>query len=457
MIYINDEPFKQCKYLLLNLPLDEIEEYEEIDSIDEAAEKLDHCLERPKGSKPISPEVEFWGHCSNVQAWYEEGYDSRILHSNLSFPLLKEMTRAGDPEAKRAFKEEIASRFLSGKEMVMIYLLKEKYLDFLNEDELETVLIDNKEKIVQNLTRYAKNKSDEQFPEAAEFFNRIGGVFYRKNMHQYAIDYSKIALEMQEERLGESLDVALSCYFVGISSFELQMVGEAFSHFERAISIFEKFKDYCGLGMVYRTQGEIACWADLRKAFDQYKLSLDAWMESNDIDERMKTIDGLMYIKNEIVGMENPDVELLYDIGMYLKKKSFKVEGVVCLEEVIKIDPNHFFAWFYLGVLNNWLGNYDLAIKQFKKTLEFRPYHSASWYQLGAIFGFKNQHRKAIRCLLKSIQHEPDDPSGWKDLLGAYIVVEEFDKVEYCQKKIDELEEKKRRDRARESGCSYII
>ena len=38
-IYVNNRKFTQCMYLLLNIPVNRIEDLDEIDSIDEAAEK----------------------------------------------------------------------------------------------------------------------------------------------------------------------------------------------------------------------------------------------------------------------------------------------------------------------------------------------------------------------------------------------------------------------------------
>ncbi|MGV9173672.1 MAG: hypothetical protein ACOC44_08105 [Promethearchaeia archaeon] len=140
-IYIDDKKVLHCKFLLLNIPVDEIPKYNEINSIDHAAELLNKDLEvqeEKKGdSVEISPEVEFWAHCSNIQAWAENDYDTRLLHSNLSFPLLKKLTEAGDPIAKGVFKKEITTRFKSGYLPVMVYLVREGYLDYFNWDESE--------------------------------------------------------------------------------------------------------------------------------------------------------------------------------------------------------------------------------------------------------------------------------------------------------------------------------
>lgn len=137
MIYIDGEKFEQCKYLLLDVPLTQIKELDNIKSIDEAEQKLDHSQEIFPDSDKISPETEFWAHCSNLQAWVESGYNTNILHKNLAFPLLKRLTEVGDSQAKKVFKEEIISRFLSGHYSVMKYLVNEGYLEYFCDEEFE--------------------------------------------------------------------------------------------------------------------------------------------------------------------------------------------------------------------------------------------------------------------------------------------------------------------------------
>ncbi len=111
-IYVAGKLFRQCKYLLLEIPINEVDSFNEIQSIDEAAEKLDHKMENELTPELlIPPEVEFWGHCSNLQAWYEQNYDSRLLHSNLAFPLLRKLTDIGDPLASKYLRKILSSVF----------------------------------------------------------------------------------------------------------------------------------------------------------------------------------------------------------------------------------------------------------------------------------------------------------------------------------------------------------
>ncbi|MFX1399225.1 MAG: hypothetical protein ACFFAS_19550 [Promethearchaeota archaeon] len=140
VIFIDEKPFHQCKYLLLNLTQKDFTEFDNIDSIDDAFEiynKMDKTHER--NHDLIDPESEFIGHCSNLQAWYEHDYDLRILHSSLSIPLLKKMAFLGDKKAIIRLKESIATRIASKNYNTIIFYLNEKYLSLFSNDELEVI------------------------------------------------------------------------------------------------------------------------------------------------------------------------------------------------------------------------------------------------------------------------------------------------------------------------------
>lgn len=142
VIYVKGERFDQCSFLLINIPIDGIKSFDEIESIDEAAERLDIEAEGPDGryKYKISPEVEFWGHCSNLQVWAEHNYDTRLLRMDLAFPLLRRLTEVRDIVAKKVFKEEIVKRFLSGHPAVMRFLFEGLYLEILDEEEYDYLI-----------------------------------------------------------------------------------------------------------------------------------------------------------------------------------------------------------------------------------------------------------------------------------------------------------------------------
>lgn len=182
-IYVAGREFTQCKYLLFNIPTRKIEDYDEFNSIDEIKDYYSNENEgRGSSEVKITPETEFIGHCSNLQAWYENDYDTRILHSNLSFPLLKKLTEAGDPKAKRVFKDEILMRVESGYEGVIKYLLEENYFDFLDAEECQVV----------------KNMLNGELKQA--FMDRYDPLYFLTLLVQNADDESKFYKLLREEK-----------------------------------------------------------------------------------------------------------------------------------------------------------------------------------------------------------------------------------------------------------------
>ena len=192
VIYVDSAPFRICKYLFLIDPQINPSQTT-INSIDEAEETLNSNLE----DEDITPETVgiseaemFWGHCSNLQAWWEHDYDTRLLHSNLSFPLLKELTKVGDIRAKRMFKEEVAKRFLDGYLPVIFYLLEGKYLDHLELEE--------REGIVDYLTNIYHNQKNS--------FTQHGNALFLTEFCVYHIEKGEVERANDYVRKLESLD-----------------------------------------------------------------------------------------------------------------------------------------------------------------------------------------------------------------------------------------------------------
>lgn len=165
IIFVDDKRVIQCKYLLLSnssktkedISLNKINV-----SVDDVADNLDHSLEINDDSEiEVPPEAEFWAHSSNLQVWYENKYDTHVLHSNLAFPLLRKLTMAGDKIAKEVFKKEIIKRFRSKNLNVMTFLIKEGYLDELDIEESEALYQELDFKTYRQLQKMLQ-KSNEQ-------------------------------------------------------------------------------------------------------------------------------------------------------------------------------------------------------------------------------------------------------------------------------------------------------
>ena len=88
-IYVNGERFRQCKYLLISIPLDRMHEWDHFETMDDIINATNNG--RGEQRAQIEPEEAFKGHCSNMQAWAENGYDIKILDSRLSIPIIRQI------------------------------------------------------------------------------------------------------------------------------------------------------------------------------------------------------------------------------------------------------------------------------------------------------------------------------------------------------------------------------
>ncbi len=164
ILFVNNREFKQCKKLLLNIPIDD-ESTREFESIDEISEYLESKTE--SGNVDISPEEEFMGHCSNLQMWAENHYNTDLLHRSLAFPLLKALSEGGDEFAKQKFREEISRRYEYGNETVRRFLTEEGHLSCLTNEEILSGILSPEEaifmkKIMEYGEQYAITSSFEK-------------------------------------------------------------------------------------------------------------------------------------------------------------------------------------------------------------------------------------------------------------------------------------------------------
>ncbi len=251
-IYVMGEMFIQCKYLLINIPIKAISDYDTFDSIDDVADYLGWQENEQIGVEKLEENVrvnihpleEFWGHCSNLQAWIENGYDSRIIHSNLAFPLLKRLTEVGDPQAKKVFKDEIGFRFAEGSDNVKHFLLIEGYLDYLTKEELNSIgaisyirLIPDTENVLKFLIDFYKKNKVEKEIIFDELNNRLETDFENAKDFFADVVFKEIS-NVDLEYLAKGPNINLS-----ILIFEKLYNSKKINIFTLKKEILKRFKD----------------------------------------------------------------------------------------------------------------------------------------------------------------------------------------------------------------------
>ncbi len=96
-IFVGGKFHRICKGVLLNIPLNRAQVKENC-TIEDYIDKF-QITTYFKNAYFLTPLEEFFVHCSNIQAWVENDYDTYILSSNLSLSILKKLFILGDKTA----------------------------------------------------------------------------------------------------------------------------------------------------------------------------------------------------------------------------------------------------------------------------------------------------------------------------------------------------------------------
>ncbi len=341
-IYVMGERFLQCKYLLLNIPAEEVDTFDELISIDEAAEFLDNSLERELDIQPpldrinkLSPETEFWGHCSNLQVWAERNYDSRLLHRNIGFPLLKKLTDIGDPLAKKVFKEEIAKRIESGFKPTITFLVEEGYLDYLSTDYIIYIM---KKEYLNHLfdpltEEIEKTKKSQDF---SRIYHLIGNKYLKY------LD-TKVLFSLLEEPRINLIDKIIAK--ANLDPIEIGNWGYSF---------FEKVGE--DISQIIRNKFlETIKKKELNKLIEYVEFSLLENLNREDLVFLLKDPE-INLLDRILEGLRSPNIDSTFFIeGKLFSKKIIKYMGEILKKKISKIvkhnDLNIFSQLIGLGLL----------------------------------------------------------------------------------------------------------
>ena len=136
-IYIKGSMFMTCHFVPINIPSDDLPKVKEIESINDLIDNMDlsnegeppNPIQSYREYKDVVADLDFFVNCSNLQAWVEHDYDTRLLDYRLSFPLLKALAMRGDPLAQQRFKEEVIKRYTQGTDRIRSYISGKDYLN----------------------------------------------------------------------------------------------------------------------------------------------------------------------------------------------------------------------------------------------------------------------------------------------------------------------------------------
>ena len=187
---------------------------------------------------------------------------------------------------------------------------------------------------------------------------------------------------------------------------------------------------YLKAGLKYSSQEKFI------EAEEEFKKGLAIAPADHNLQEVLKMIDDL----------KNGKIEKEY--ALYLFKGSDYLingknqEAIKEFKSALEFKPDNRDLYYYIGVCNYSLEQYEAAIDYLKKAIELKP-DSEIYYYLGASHYSIGQHSQAIAYLQKVLETNPDDAEAYSIIGTSYYLLGESEKAKANLDKAKESFEKK--------------
>ena len=105
---------------------------------------------------------------------------------------------------------------------------------------------------------------------------------------------------------------------------------------------------------------------------------------------------------------KNLTLEKAFNLALQNSESNLEVAENLC-KEILKKNPNHFQANFFLGVLSAITKKFDIAKHLLNKATEIDPYNSDALTNLGNVLKELGEYKKAFSYYEKSIKINPNN------------------------------------------------
>ncbi len=419
-IYINNEKFINCKYLLLNIPIDRIEDYENINSIDDIKENCDNSLEVNSPLQyDISSEMEFWGHCSNLQTWYENRYDTRLLHSNLAFPLLKKLTEVGDFSAKKVFKDEIAARFLNGSLQNKHFLYNEGYVDILTEYEFKCLL-------EAYVFQMESNKNLNLNTDEIIFFLAIGFKKLKNHIHNYIFNifFNILKEKYYFEEFLLWYDIGMYCKAYNIPDIAIYAFLNSLKIDRRHFGVWLHF----GILLKEESRYRLAI-KTLKEALEILPNNIIVLNEIASSYHKISKYNEAINTYKKIIKFKSASLEVWFSLGKVYEEKGDFESALDSYMEAFKINPKEPNTLKFLINICRKLKDVEGIIMTCRYTLTFYPFLEPALNTLCEVLIENENFDETIELCKKALEKDPNNTNVLYYLRIAYTAIHQNDSI----------------------------
>lgn len=249
-------------------------------------------------------------------------------------------------------------------------------------------------------------------PANEEIYIQKANVLSKQDMHEKAVNILLIALD----KTGDSEGLADLYALIGMEYLFLDQFDNAKAYFKKCLDI--DIEDYSALyNIVY-------CYDFLEeneKAIDFLNTYLDknpycevAWHQlgrqyftTKDYDKALTAFDFAIISDDRFVGA-------YLEKGKVLEKKKQYLEAIENYKITLALEEPTSFALLRIGHCHEKLGNNDLAVQYFYKTVHEDPLLDKGWIAITKFYNKQQNYQKALFYINKAINIDAENVLYWR-------------------------------------------
>jgi len=336
---------------------------------------------------------------------------------------------------------------------------------FFDSEEFESIIIYYLESGNSSMANKAIKMAIEQYPKNTSILLlKVEALIFENNIEEaekiidslYEIDRNNSEIIIQKSRIlskrkkhSKSINllkkISKDCEFYSDASV---MIGKEYLFIDNFENAKEKFKEY-----IKNHQLDYAVLNNLLYCFDALGNTdntinyLNDFLEENPYCEVAWHQLGKQYLKKELfkealtafdfaIISDDSFVGAYLEMGKVLEKLNKINQAIEQYEIVTKIDEPNPFALYRIACCHNKLGNIELAISYYNKTVEEDPIHDSAWMSLATSYYKQKDYLEAKNHLIKAIEIDSENIKYWELYCKINLDLNNNEEVEISFKEI---------------------
>jgi len=336
---------------------------------------------------------------------------------------------------------------------------------FFDSEEFESIIIYYLESGNSSMANKAIKMAIEQYPKNTSILLlKVEALIFENNIEEakkiidslYEIDRNNSEIIIQKSRIlskrkkhSKSINllkkISKNCEFY---SDALVMIGKEYLFIDNFENAKEKFIEY-----IKNHQLDYAVLNNLLYCFDALGNTdntinyLNDFLEENPYCEVAWHQLGKQYLKKELfkealtafdfaIISDDSFVGAYLEMGKVLEKLNKINQAIEQYEIVTKIDEPNPFALYRIACCHNKLGNIELAISYYNKTVEEDPIHDSAWMSLATSYYKQKDYLEAKNHLIKAIEIDSENIKYWELYCKINLDLNNNEEVEISFKEI---------------------